>query len=87
MCRQRGPLPCLGQERALDEAPAGFPHSETAKGTANKQGNAEPGEAPRMGVTAHPPVIALFWMTEGTWSFALDTGGQPSQDKAVESLR
>lgn len=45
-----------------------------------------PGEAPRMGVTAPPTVIALFGMTEGTWSFALDTGGQPSQDKAVESL-
>ena len=39
-----------------------------------------------MGVTAPPTVIASFWLTEGTWSFALDTGGQPSQDKAVESL-
>lgn len=34
-----------------------------------------------MGVTAPPTVTALFVMTEGTWSFALDTGGQPSQDK------
>ena len=74
------------QERALDEAPTGFPHSGTTKGTADKQGDAEAWEAPRMGVTAPPMVIALFGLTEGTWSFALDTGGQPSQDKAVESL-
>lgn len=31
-------------------------------------------------------MVVLFWIIEGTWSLALDTGEWPNQDEAVESV-